>query len=157
MRRGQRDLVFARPLEPERRLPYGAGIGIVGDIRASSSVRRATRLLAILVVVAGCRARPASTGTAQVSVADLGTKTDHLVFFNYVGSDADFHYFTTAEGNRYKVSLAEWTIPRPFPLDGGMELFMTVKDGKLTVPDPKEMATLSEEELLHRPYKKKRR
>jgi hypothetical protein len=88
-------------------------------------------------------------------VAELGSETDHLVFFNYVGSDADFHHFATAEGKRYKVSLAEWNNPRLFPLEGAMQLFMTVKDGKLTVPDPKELAALSEDEVLHRPYKKK--
>ena len=88
-------------------------------------------------------------------MAQLASETDHLVFFNYVGSDAEFHYFTTAERKRYKVPLAEWNNPRPFPLDGGMQLFMAVKDGKLTTPDPNEMASLSEDELLNRPYKKK--
>jgi hypothetical protein len=29
-----------------------------------------------------------------------------------------------------------------------MQLFVTVKDGKVTVPDPKKMAELSESELL---------
>jgi hypothetical protein len=35
-----------------------------------------------------------------------------------------------------------------FPTDAGMQLFVTVKDGKLTAPDPKKMAELSEGELL---------
>ena len=112
-------------------------------------------LLSALVVVAGCQTQPATSGPKQVSVAELGSETDHLLFFNYVGSDAEFHHFKTAEGKRYKVPLAEWNNPRPFPLEGGMQLFMTVKDGKLTVPDPNDMAALSEDELLHKPYKKK--
>jgi hypothetical protein len=104
----------------------------------------------------GCQTQPASSGEKQVSVAELGSETDHLVLFNYVGSDSDFHHFTTAEGKHYKVPLSEWNNPRPFPLGGGMQLFMTVKDGKLTVPDPQEMSALSEDELIHRPYKKKK-
>jgi hypothetical protein len=118
-------------------------------------MRSLTRLLVPLVVLAGCQTQQQSSEPEHVSVAELGSKTDHLVFFNYVGSDADFHYFTTAEQKRYKITLAEWDNSRPFPLNGGMQLFMTVKDGKLTVPDPKEMAGLSQDELLHRPYKKK--
>jgi hypothetical protein len=91
-----------------------------------------------------------------VSVAELGRETDHLVFFRYAGSDADFYYFVTAEGQEYKVALAEWANPSPLPKGGGVRLFMTVKDGRLTVPDPREMATLSEDEVLHRPYKRAR-
>jgi|GEM_PF-4694889 len=112
-------------------------------------------LLAAVAVVAGCHTQPASSEPKQVTVAELGNETDHLIFFNYVGSDAEFHYFTTAESKRYKVPRSDRDNLVTFPLDGGMQLFMTVKDGKLTVPDPKEMAALSEEELLHRPYKKR--
>lgn len=118
-------------------------------------MRRIALLLAVFLTLAGCQKQPASSEPKQVSIAELGKETDHLVFFNYVGSDDDFHHFTTAEGKRYKVPRAEWKNPQPFPLNGGMQLFMTVRDGKLTVPDPKEMAGLSEDELLHRPYKKK--
>jgi hypothetical protein len=118
-------------------------------------MRRVTRLVITVVIAAGCQTQPASPEPKQVSVAELGSETGHLVFFNYLGSDADFHYFATAERKRYKVARAEWNNPVPFPLDGGMQFFMTVKDGKLTVPDPKEMAALSEDELLHTPYKKK--
>jgi hypothetical protein len=123
---------------------------------AGSVMSRAGQVLVALVLVAGCQTQPGSSGPKQVTIAELGNETGHLVFFNYVGSDADFHYFTTAEAKRYKVPRAEWNNPQPFPLDGGMQLFMTVKDGKLAIPDPKELAALSEEELLHRPYKKKR-
>jgi hypothetical protein len=114
-------------------------------------------VLGCLVVVAGCQAQPASTEPKRVSVTELGRETDHLVFFSYVGSDADFHYFTTAERKRYRVPRSEWNNALSFPPNGGMQLFMTVKDGKLTLPDDKEMAALSEDELLHRPYKKKQR
>lgn len=119
-------------------------------------MRRILLLLAMILLLGGCRAQPTSSEPKQVSIAELGTETDHLIFFNYVGSDADFHHFTTAEGKRYKVPRAEWSNPSPFPLNGGMQLFMTVRDGKLAVPDPKEMAALSEDELMHRPYKKKK-
>jgi hypothetical protein len=123
---------------------------------ASRTMRKIHYLLGALMILAGCQTHPASSEPKQVSVAELGSETDHLICFNYVGSDADFHYFTTAERKRYKVPRAEWNNPRPFPLEGGIQLFMTVKDGKLTVPDPKEMATLSEDDVLHRPHKKKR-
>jgi hypothetical protein len=116
---------------------------------------RISSVFLVILVVAGCGTKGSATGVKQVTVAELGKETDHLVFFNYVGSDNDFHYFTTAEKKRYKVPRAEWANPQPSPLDGGMQLFMTVKDGKLTVPDPKEMAQLSQDEIMHRPYKKK--
>ena len=118
-------------------------------------MRFITSLTIALALAAGCGTKEASPGVKQVTVAELGKETDHLIFFKYVGSDTEFHYFTTAESKRYKVLRSEWNTPRPFPLDGGMQLFMTVKNDKLTAPDPKEMAGLSEDELLHRPYRKK--
>lgn len=117
---------------------------------------RIAHLLAAFLAFAGCHTQAPSSGPKQVNIAELGSETDHLVFFSYVGSDADFHYFTAAEDKRYKVPRAEWKNSQPLPFDGGMALFMTVKDGKLTLPDPKEMAALSEDELLYRPYKKVR-
>jgi hypothetical protein len=128
-------------------------IVVLSDAR--SVMHRITPLLSALVIVAGCQTQPASSEPKQVTVAELGNETDHLIFFNYVGSDAEFHYFTTAESKRYKVPRSERDNLVTFPLDGGMQLFMTVKDGNLIGPDPKEMAALSEEELLHRPYKKR--
>ena len=113
-------------------------------------------LLVALVAAAGCQNQPSSSGPKLVSVMELGRETGHLVFFNYIGSDSDYHHFTTAEGKRYKVALGEWNTRATLQPDGKVKVFMTVKDGKLTVPDPKEMARLSEEGLLDRPYKKKR-
>jgi hypothetical protein len=118
-------------------------------------MRGISSFLVIVALLAGCGTKEASPAVKQVTVAELGQETDHLIYIKYVGSDTDFHYFTTAQSKRYKVPRSEWNNPRPFPRDGEMQLFMTVKDGQLTVPDPKEMAGLSEDELLYRPYRKK--
>ncbi len=117
-------------------------------------MRAVSCLLLIFPFVSGCVTKEASSKVKQVSIEQLAKETDHLVFFSYIGSDAEFHYFKSVEGNRFKVLLSEWPNAQPFPLDGGMELFVTVKDGKLAVPDPKEMARLSEDQL-NRPFKKK--
>lgn len=118
-------------------------------------MRQLSPLLVGLAVAAGCQLEPGETGPRQVSMAQLGRETDHLVFFSYVGSDTEFHHFTTAEDRRYTVARAEWDNPKPFALDGGIELFVSVRDGQLTVPDPNELAALSEDELHHRPYKRR--
>ena len=118
-------------------------------------MRAITGLSVALALVAGCGTKEVSPAAKQVTVAELGKETDHLIFFNYVGSDTEFHHFTTAESKRYKVLRSEWNTPRTFPLEGGMQLFMPVKNDKLTVPNPKEMAGRSEDDLLHRPYRKK--
>jgi hypothetical protein len=104
-------------------------------------------VLMLALVAVGCRSREGST-VKRVSLAELEAETKHLVFFNYTGSDAQFHYFTTKEGKRYKLDRSAWQLPMAFPPDSGMQLFVTVKDGKVTVPDPKTMGSLPESELL---------
>src|SRR5262245_27802753 len=100
---------------------------------------------------------PHTAGIVRAEAGQRGRtrERDALIFFNYVGSDVDFYYFTTAEDKRYKVARAECGNLLSVSLDGGMQLFVTAKDGKLTVPDPKDMAGKSEDKLLHKPYKKK--
>jgi hypothetical protein len=84
----------------------------------------------------------------HVSLAELEAETRHLVFFNYTGSDGRFHYFTTREGEHYQLDRSAWQLPMAFPVGAGMQLFITVKGGKLTAPDPMKMAELSEDDLL---------
>jgi hypothetical protein len=86
----------------------------------------------------------------HVNLAELEAETKHLVFFNYTGSDSRFHYFTTREGERYKLDRSAWQLPMAFPAGAGMQLFVTVKGGKITAPDPHKMAELSEDDLLPR-------
>jgi hypothetical protein len=117
-------------------------------------MRTIGRLPIAFVFIVGCQSPSTPTRPKQVSIAELGRETDHLVFFSYVGSDTEFHYFTTAEGKDFRVPFAEWTTAGAFARGTGMNLFVTVKDCKITVPDPTAMAALSEDEILHRPYKK---
>ena len=79
-------------------------------------------------------------GETTVTVGELGDRTARLFFFSYVGTDADFHHFTTADGGRYRVRRSEWQNAGGFAVGGGMALYVCVKDGKVTVPDPKDMA-----------------
>jgi hypothetical protein len=97
--------------------------------------------LVLALLLAGCGSREASA-VKHVSVAELEAETKHLLFFNYLGGDAQFHYFLTGEGKRYKLDRAAWALPLVHPPDAGVQLFVTVKDGKVTVPDPKKMADL---------------
>ncbi len=110
--------------------------------------------LVVPAILGGCERQETGSAMKTVSIAELGKETDHLLFFNYVGSDADFHYFTTADDKQYRVARSEWNNPAAFPADGTMQFFMTVKDGKLTVPDPKEMSKLSNDELMHHDQKR---
>jgi hypothetical protein len=111
----------------------------------AATTLRIYALLAVAVLFAGCERKADAPAVKTLTIAQLGKETDHLIFFSYVGSDGDFHYFTTAEGKQYQVARSEWKNPAAFPANGTMQLFMTVRDGKLTVPDPKEMSKLSEE------------
>lgn len=108
-------------------------------------------LLLLVVILGGCRTEPARPAK-QVSLAQLEKETRHLVFFRFIGSDDDFDYFATPEGKHYKVSLAEIDDPRSFPLDTDIAVLVTVKDGKITVPDPHKMAAMSQDELLRTGY-----
>ena len=109
--------------------------------------------LVVAAILGGCGRQEGGSDMKTVSIAELGEETNHLLFFSYVGSDADFHYFTTTDDKQYRVARSEWNNPAAFPTDGTMQFFVTVKDGKLTVPDPKEMSKLSNDELM-RPEKR---
>ncbi len=95
----------------------------------------------------------AATAARQVTLRELERETAHLPFLSWVGSDKRFHYFATREGRRYRVNRSEWRLPPhlgaflPRPGDG-MALFVTVKDGKVTIPDPRKMADLSDQDML---------
>src|SRR5437899_2381909 len=104
-------------------------------------------LLLLGLVAAGCGSREGSA-VKQVNLAELEAETKHLVFFNYIGSDPQSHYFTTKEGKRYKLDRSAWQLPMAFPTNAGMQLFVTVKEGKVTVPDPKKLSELPDGELL---------
>jgi hypothetical protein len=122
----------------------------------TSLTRLMLAFLIALPLASGCGAKRATDAFKQVTVAELGNETDHLPFFSYVGSDDELHYFRTSEGKRYKVHRSEVSNLGTFGVSDGLELFVTIKDGKVTVPDPKMMAGLSQEEL-HKPYKKKQK
>jgi hypothetical protein len=97
-----------------------------------------------------------ATAARQVTLRELERETAHLPFLNWVGSDKRFHYFVTREGEQYRVNRSEWQLPPHMstfmPRPGqGMALFVTVKDGKITVPDPRKMADLADDDLLSPP------
>jgi hypothetical protein len=93
------------------------------------------------VLITGCTSKLENTAK-QVSLSQLANETKHLVFFNYSGSDSEFHYFKTSEGKCYKLDLSEWKTPRTWTTDAGIELFVSMREGKLTVPDPKKMSEI---------------
>jgi hypothetical protein len=77
----------------------------------------------------------------QVTLAELEKVTKALPFFSYTGNDEQFHYFKTPT-RLYKVTREEWpqpNMPRVAP-SMGIELFVRIQDGKVTVPDPKDVA-----------------
>ena len=97
------------------------------------------RLLIALSVLSatGCGG---SSAVKHVSLSTLEAETKQLGIISYTGSDAEFHYFQTKVGQRYKLDLSAWEMPAAFPADAGIELFVTIRDGKLTAPDPRTMA-----------------
>jgi hypothetical protein len=107
----------------------------------------------MVVLLVGCHRQDAAPMERTVNVKQLAEETDHLVFFNYVGSDADFHHFTAADDKQYRIPRADLDFPGEFPATGTMRFFITVKDGVLARPDRREMAKLSHDEF-ERPYKR---
>jgi hypothetical protein len=105
-------------------------------------------------------ADPALPGKSvkTVSVEQLGKETDHWIFFSYLGGKGEFDYFLTPDQKHYRVARSESKLYGRLWLDGDHgvrgQLFVTVRDGKITVPDPKVMSEISEYEL-DRPYKRK--
>ena len=94
------------------------------------------------LILVGCAQQGTKSATKQVSLPELEKETAHLNFFSYTGNDQEFHYFKTSSGS-YKVKRSEWSIPLNLPpMPQGTELFVTVKDGKVTIPDPKLMQDL---------------
>jgi hypothetical protein len=90
---------------------------------------------------------------AQVTLHELERETEYLPFIHWVGSDKHFHHFLTRDGKRYKVKRSEWQLPphmAALPRFGdGVALFVKVRDGKITVPDPEQLEGLSEDDLSH--------
>jgi hypothetical protein len=89
----------------------------------------------------------------EVSLLELERETSQLPVLNWVGVDKRLHYFETREGGRYRVARGEWPLPpymatmMPRPGDG-VALFVTVKDGKITLPDPKKMTDMIDQGWL---------
>lgn len=103
-----------------------------------------------VLLLAGC-ARPKEESVKQVILAELEQETADLVYFNFVGFDDDFDYFTTPDGREFKLSAAESkmrhrTLPPqlrpPMRRGGGMSLFVKLKGGKWMPPDPEQMRRL---------------
>jgi hypothetical protein len=115
-------------------------------------MRGAISLSVVLAIACGSSPAKDVALVQQVTVPELERATSQLVFFNYIGSDADFHYFTTAHGDRYKVSRPEWELPHTIPLGSGVQMFVSVRNGKLTVPDPEELEGLFQDETRQPPW-----
>ena len=105
-------------------------------------------LLLLAIALTGCGSSGVVDAVKQVTIAELEKETSHLVFFSYVGSDEQFHYFETLERRKYKLPRADWRVPNPLTLGMGAQFFVAVKDGKITAPDPKKMSRIAEDRLL---------
>jgi hypothetical protein len=107
-------------------------------------------LCVAIALTAGC-AQPKEAKVGQVTLADLERETASLVYFNFVGSDGAFDYYTTPAGRRFKVAAAESKMhfrspppqmrPPVRPGDG-IALFVKLKDGRWVPPDPEKMRAL---------------
>jgi hypothetical protein len=102
-------------------------------------MRRFISLLFIpMCFMAGCANHIPATGADLVTIPQLGAATANLSYFDYVGSDAGYHYFLTDDGTQYCIRLSNWTPPQTLPHTGKFISYVTVKDGKLTVRDVQE-------------------
>jgi len=128
-----------------------------GDVKtfrcAGESVNHSACLLLVVVAVTvgGCNS-PSQSGSSVykapiVTLADLEKATQDHWFFGYLGSDDNHHFFRVDEIGYVHV---EKSIPLPEFLtlyddedegvSTGRELFVTIKDGKLTHPEPRPMS-----------------
>jgi len=100
-----------------------------------------------VILVAGC-AQSTEAKVEQVTLAELERETAGLVYFNFVGSDDAFDYFTTPDKRRFKLPAAESTMGHrslppqlrlPMRPGDGMALFVKLKEGRWVPPDPEKM------------------
>ena len=89
----------------------------------------------------------------RVTLAQLEKETKGEPFLTYFGVEGDHHRFQTEDGRVFQVARGEWTMPAPmsFPTSAGMGLFVTVKDGKVRIPDPAAMSEWVRRRGLDRP------
>src|SRR3954453_22670887 len=75
----------------------------------------------------------------RVSLAELEQATKLQPFINYCGTEGNDHRFETQAGQVFLVSRDELQdLEKPlisFPRSQGLRLFVTIRDGKVRVPD----------------------
>ena len=92
----------------------------------------------------GCNSSPSGgrsiDSARKVTLTELEAATDHLPYFSYLGTEGDSAYFRGDGLGYYQIASEEtpWHGLRPSPMvpRGDMELYVTVRDGELTVPGP---------------------
>lgn len=103
------------------------------------------RILGIALLVAiGCSPSKPEATVRQVTLAELEQETADLAYFNFVGMDDDFDYYTTPDGREFKLPAAESEMrkrmlpgmPIPMKPGDGMALFVKLRNGKWVQPDP---------------------
>lgn len=81
----------------------------------------------------------------RVSLAELERATKLQPFINYCGTEGNDHRFETQAGQVFLVSRDELQdLEKPlisFPRSQGLRLFVTIKDGKVRVPDAQKAAS----------------
>lgn len=102
--------------------------------------------LTLALCAAGCA--PVAPGVRHVSVAELEQETKHLACFSYTGCDERFHYFATDEGRRYRIDRERWVLSGAFPADGRREAFVTMRRGRIVLPDPQAISDRTKCELF---------
>ncbi len=104
----------------------------------------------LLIFTVGCNPhKNPPVSYKQVTLTELERETKDLVYFNYLGGDDGFEYFSTPDGRQYKLPIAESDfrkrllpgMPHLKP-DQGAALFVKITDGKLRLPDPEKMRQL---------------
>jgi hypothetical protein len=107
-----------------------------------------------VVLAVGC-AQNREANVERVALAELARETADLVYFNFVGSDESFDYFTTPDERRFKVAanesrMAHRSLPpllaakvRQVAHPGaGIALFVKLKEGRWVPPDPEKMRAM---------------
>ncbi len=87
----------------------------------------------------------------RVSLAELEQATNHLSYISYCGTEGNDHRFETQAGAAYLVSRDELQdLEKPlisFPRSRGLSLLVTIRDGKVQVPDAQKAAGLKQQEV----------
>ena len=77
----------------------------------------------------------------DIDLPELRQAAASLDFFGYRGCDPNYHYFSLPNSQGLRLPQQQIDL-QPLPIQLGLCLFVTFRNGRLTIPDPVAMASV---------------